>query len=214
MSAISAADRPPPRLQQVVDLGDELHVAVLDPVVHHLDVVPGPARAHVGDARLAVVGLCGDGAEDGGERVPRRARAARHDRWSVKRAFLAARHAGAHEVEAAGGELVRAPIGVDEEGVAAVNQDVARFEMRLEVRDDAVDGLARRDHDENPPRALQHDHQVGRAVGGRDGLALRRAVHERLRLGGVEIVADDWKPAALDVAREIRAHHPESDHTH
>ncbi len=91
MSAISAADRPPPRLQQVVDLGDELHVAVLDPVVHHLDVVPGPARAHVGDARLAVVGLCGDGAEDGGERVPRRARAARHDRWSVKRAFLAAR---------------------------------------------------------------------------------------------------------------------------
>jgi hypothetical protein len=27
-------------MQQVERLGDELHVAVLDPVVHHLDVVP------------------------------------------------------------------------------------------------------------------------------------------------------------------------------
>ena len=59
-------------MQQIVGFGDELHVAVLDAVVDHLHVVAGAARAHVGDARLAVVGLGGDGAEDRRERVPRR----------------------------------------------------------------------------------------------------------------------------------------------
>ena len=55
---------PAPRVQQVVGLGDELHVAVLDAVVHHLHVVARAARAHVVDARLAIVGLGGDRAED------------------------------------------------------------------------------------------------------------------------------------------------------
>ena len=59
-------------VQQVVGLGDELHVAVLDAVVHHLHVVAGAARAHVRDARLAVFGLGGDRAQDRRERVPRR----------------------------------------------------------------------------------------------------------------------------------------------
>ena len=56
--------------------------------------------------------------------------------------------------------------------------------------------------------------RFGGTVGGGDRLALRRTVHERLRLGRVEVVADDRKPAALDVAREVRAHHAEPDDSH
>ena len=52
-------------LEQVVGLGDELHVAVLDAVVDHLDEVAGAAGAAVGDAGLAVAGgLGGDLVED------------------------------------------------------------------------------------------------------------------------------------------------------
>ena len=40
--------------EQVVRLGDELHVGVLDAVVHHLDEVAGPVRADVRAARGAV----------------------------------------------------------------------------------------------------------------------------------------------------------------
>ena len=86
--------------------------------------------------------------------------------------------------------------------------------MWLQVRDDTVDGLPGRHHDENPPRPFEHRHQARRAVGGGHRLAFRRTVDKRLRLGRVEIVADDWKTAALDVAREVRPHHAEADHAH
>ena len=43
-----------PPLHQIVGLGDELHQAVLDPVVDHLHVVPGRTRSELGHAGLAV----------------------------------------------------------------------------------------------------------------------------------------------------------------
>ena len=41
-------------VQQVVSFGDELHVAVLDAVVHHLDEVPGAVGSDMGDARAGI----------------------------------------------------------------------------------------------------------------------------------------------------------------
>ena len=49
--------------QQVVGLGDQLHVGVLDAVVDHLHVVARAVGADVGAARLAV-DLGGDRGED------------------------------------------------------------------------------------------------------------------------------------------------------
>src|SRR5713226_5813911 len=42
------------RAQQVVTLGDQLYVGVLDPVVHHLHEVPGAVRPDVRAARNAI----------------------------------------------------------------------------------------------------------------------------------------------------------------
>ncbi len=84
---------------QVVGLGDELHVGVLDAVVDHLHEVAGAVGADVGHARLAL-GDRGDRAQDRPERLPRLGRAAGHDRGSVERALLAAGDAGADEVDA------------------------------------------------------------------------------------------------------------------
>ena len=54
-----------------------------------------------------------------------------------------------------GRELVGAPVGVGEVRVAAVDEDVAGLEVRLQVRDDAVDRLAGRHHDQDAPRPLE-----------------------------------------------------------
>ena len=41
-------------VQHVVDLGDDLHVAVLDAVVHHLHEMAGAVGTHVRDARAGI----------------------------------------------------------------------------------------------------------------------------------------------------------------
>jgi hypothetical protein len=49
----------------------------------------------------------------------------------VERALFTSAHAGA-DVENAGGlEFLAAPVGIDEEGVASVYEDVAGLEVRL-----------------------------------------------------------------------------------
>ncbi len=86
--------------QHVVRLGDELHVAVLDAVVHHLDEV---ARAVGSDVRHARprLGLRGDRLEHIGlMRSQASGDAARHERRTEPRALLAARDAHADEVQA------------------------------------------------------------------------------------------------------------------
>src|SRR5690606_837563 len=54
--------------QQVVGLGDELHVGIFDAVVHHLDEMSGAVGADVGAAGRAVGGFGRDVFEDRTER--------------------------------------------------------------------------------------------------------------------------------------------------
>ena len=133
MSAISAGDLAGAAADEVVGLGDELHVGVLDAVVDHLDEVAGAVGADVGHARLAL-GDRGDGLEDRAERLPRLGGAAGHDRRAVQRALLAAGDAGADEVDAGLAHRLLAADGVGEERVAAVDDDVARLEDLGELR--------------------------------------------------------------------------------
>ena len=78
-----------PLAQQVVRLGDELHVGVLDAVVHHLHEVAGAVGADVRAARHAV-DLGRDLLEDRAERLVGLLGAAGHDRRAEQRALLAA----------------------------------------------------------------------------------------------------------------------------
>ena len=105
-SCSSSFERPSAAVQHVVGLGDQLHVAVLDAVVHHLHVVPGAERTHVLHARHAIVGLRGHGQQDGRQRVVGLTLAAGHHARPPQRALLAAGHAHADEVKAVG---LRAP---------------------------------------------------------------------------------------------------------
>jgi hypothetical protein len=127
---------------------------------------------------------------------------------------LAARHAGAHEAEPGAGEIVGASVGVDEVGVAAVDQDVSLLQVRAQVRDHAVHGGAGRHHHQDAARPLEHLHQPLGTVHAGDRLALGRALEETFRLLGVEVVTRDREALALDVQGQVAAHHAEADHTH
>ena len=145
--------------QDRVGLADELHVAVLDAVVHHLHVVAGAVRAHVAAARLAL----GDGRDlrvDRRERLPAFVRTARHDARAFQRAFLPAAHADAEEVNALFLERLFAALRVGPERVAAVDDDVAGFEQRDELLDDRVHRRAGLDHDLRAARALQRGDEI------------------------------------------------------
>ena len=194
---------------QVVGLGDQLHVGVLDAVVDHLDEVACTIGAHVRHARLAL-GDRGDRRQDRPQCLPRLDAAARHDRRAVERALLTARDAGADEVDAALARRLLAADGVGEERVAAVDDDVAGLEHLDQLVDDgvgaqpaltmmiAVRGLASESASSStvaasrtPPRG---------APRGARGLR-RRAVVDR---DGVAL-------AAREVPGEVRPHHGETD---
>jgi hypothetical protein len=128
-SCSSSAVRPRPSLQQVVGFADQLHVAVLDAVVDHLDVVACAVFAHPVAAGCSVFDLGGDGLEDLLHVRPRGGIAAGHDGGAEARAFFAAGDAGADEENAFFGEILGAAVGIGEQRVAAVDDDVAGFEM-------------------------------------------------------------------------------------
>ena len=190
---------------EVVGLADELHVGVLDAVVHHLDEVAAAVGPDVGAARLAV-DLGGDRLEEGPERLVGLGGSARHDRRAVERALFAAGDARADEVESAGRHRGLAPDGVGVEGVAAVDDDVARLHRVGEFLDDRVGRVARLHHDEDPARTLECGHELGHRLGA-DEVAVAAVVFEqRVGLGDAAVVQRDRIPVTGEVACDVRTH--------
>src|SRR5690606_20411721 len=200
--------------QDVVRLGDELHVGVLDAVVHHLDEVAGAVRADVDTARLTVV-LGGDALQDRPEGLVGLGRAAGHDARPVERALLATGDAGADEVQADLAQRLLPAAGVLVVGVAAVDDDVALLQERDEGVDDRVGRTTGLDHDDHLAGALEAGdellqrrarHYLALLAVGRDVLVClgRRAVVQRhgvpvARKVPGDVAAHDGKPDDSDL---------------
>ena len=136
------------RLEDVVRLGDELHVAVLDSVVNHLDEVAGAAGSDVGGARAAV-GLRAHLGDDGLDDVVGRLGAAGHHGGAVPGALLAAADAHAEVEETLLLERLGAALGVLVPLVTAVDDDVAGLHVLREALDRGVHGGASLDEDDH-----------------------------------------------------------------
>jgi hypothetical protein len=124
---------------------------------------------------IASFGGAGDGlASRGAGRVPGAGRQLREDRIEVlDRCRLAANHQAVpslaapdtaagpdvHVMDALLRELLRAPDVVDVIGIAAVDEDVARHEMREKAADRRVHGRCR-DHQPDGSRRLQLRHEI------------------------------------------------------
>ena len=195
-----------PVAQQLVGLADELHIGVLDAVVHHLHEVPGAVGADVGAARHAV-DVRGDLLEQRAERLVGLGRAAGHDRRALQRALLAAGDAGADEVQPALADRLLAADGVGVERVAAVDDDVAFFHRVGELVDHGVGRIAGLDHDDHPARLLQCGKEFGDRLAA-DEVALRAVLlQQRIGLGDRAVVQRHGVAVVGEVAGEVRAHH-------
>ncbi len=210
-SCRASASRPATRLQQVVGLADELHVAVLDAVVDHLDVMAGPLGADPVAARRAVGRLGGDGLEDRLDVRPGRGVAAGHDRRAEQRPFLAAGDARADEQQPAVLERPGAPGRVGVMGVAAVDQDVARLEQRGDLLDHLIDGRAGLDHDHDLARPLQRGDQLLDGVAADDLFALGPAGEELVDPSAGAVEHGHGVAVALHVQDEVFAHDGQAD---
>jgi hypothetical protein len=144
-----------PGRKEMVGLGNELHVAVLDAVMDHLNEVARAAFADPVAAGNAIVDLRGDGLENGADVGPRFRRATGHEGRTVPRAFLAAGDAGADEENSFFLQLLVPAHRVRIMGIAAVDDDVALFEQRHETVDELVDRLARLDQEHDAARPFR-----------------------------------------------------------
>jgi len=133
-------------MHDVVCLGDELHVGILDAVVHHLDIVARASGADVGDTGVTVRPGC-NGGEDGLDHPVGLGLPPRHDGWSRQSSLFATRYPGADVVDAVLGEFAGTALGVAEERVAPVDDEVSWLQERLDLGDDLVHGVAGLDHD-------------------------------------------------------------------
>ena len=114
---------------QGVSLADELHVAIFDAVMHHLDVVSRAVRADIRTAGHAVH-LRGNLGEDGFNERVSLWRTAGHHRRSFERAFLTAGDTGADEENIAFGEFGMPTDSIHEIRVTAINNQITVGKVR------------------------------------------------------------------------------------
>ncbi len=198
------------RLENGVGLADELHVAVLDAVVHHFDVVTGAVGSHVTAAGLAL-GDSRDLRVDGSDRLPAFLRAAGHDGRALERALFTAADADAEEMNALLLEVLFAALGISPKGIATVDDDVARLEERDELLDHGVHRRTGLYHDLGLARTGEGGDKLFERASRDDVLPLRAASSEFFRDRRRPIIDADAKALAFHVENEILAHDGEAD---
>ena len=178
-------------VEQLEALGVRLHQAVLDAVVDHLHVVPGPARTEV---RVAALGSeRGEQRLGVGERV---LRSADHEAVPLLEAPDAAGDAAIEEAQSALLGLPGAADRVRVAAVAALDHEVARRQQTEQIGEGALGGLPGGEHQPDDARRIEGlDHRLQRV-----GVAQL----------GVEVVADDLVSGAAQAFADAAAHAPEA----
>jgi len=197
--------------QYIVSLADQLHVAVFDAVVNHLDVMAGTAFAHPVAAGHIAFHLRGDGLENILYERPRGGRTAGHDAGSLARAFLAAAHAGADVKQTFALAILCAAAGVIEQRVAAVNDDVAGREVRDELLDEFVHRLAGLDEHHHSARQLELGNHLSDGMCAEHFRALGLVREEVIHFFRGAVVGDDGEAVVVHVENEILAHDGQTD---
>jgi len=195
----------------IVRFGDQLHIAIFDSVMHHFYVVPGTTGADIGHTGTGA-GFRRDGGQHRFQFFPGIFRTARHEAWSPEGAFLAAGHTHAHEVEAEFRHLSRTTLGVGEERVATVDDDIAFLKVGSELLNDRVDGRSSLHQEDDSARPLQRVDEFLNGGGADNILALGALPQELLGAGRGAVVDNRRESVTLDVERKVLAHDGETNH--
>ena len=153
------------------------------------------------------IGASASHASRGSARHDRRARAARLPRRRTRRCRRS-------EIRPAPSSSERRSVSTKSELPPSIRMSPAS-RCGLQMRDDAVDRLARPAPSSGCAAAARAPPSAPAGCRRRRSpCALRRPSTNACVFVGVEVVAGDRKSLALDVAREVRAHHAEPDHSH
>ena len=137
--------------------------------------------------------------------------AAGHDGGAVARAFFAAGDAGADEENAFLGECFGAAVGIGEVRVAAVDDDVALFEVRQDGVDHLVDGVAGFDHQHDAARGLEQPAEFFDGMRADDIGAFRFIVEEVVDFGDGPVEDGHVVAVVIHIEDQILAHDGEAD---
>ena len=191
--------------QQLVGLADELHIGILDAVVHHLHEVARAVGADMSAARHTV-DMCGDLLQQRSQRFVGLLRAAGHDRRSVERALLATGDTGADEVQSTLRHGLLAPDGIGVERITAVDDDVAGLHRIGEFIDHRVGGLAGFHHDEHSAGALEGSEELPDGLRA-DEIAIAAVLgQKRVSLGHRPVVQGHGVTVPGEVTGDIGTH--------
>ena len=190
--------------QQIVGLADELHIGVLDTVVHHFYKMTGAVGADMGHTRFAIFGGAGrDRFEDGAEGAVRVGGAARHNRGAVQRALFTTRNTGAHKVQTACTHRSLPADCVGVERITAVDNDVARLKHLTKLINHRIRGVAGLHHDDRGAGSLQCGSELFEGVrGNKTGFGMRG--NQRVgAFGGAVVNCHGITVAGGEVASQI-----------
>jgi hypothetical protein len=141
-------------LQDIVRLGDQLHVSVLDTVVNHLDVVTGSTLTD--PITTGLTERLGSGLlEDFLDRGPSGGRTTGHQGRTVSGTLFTTGNTGSNKQETLGLEFLGPSDRIRVVRVSTVDDDVALFEERFELLDERVDGGSGLDEEDDLSGSLE-----------------------------------------------------------
>jgi hypothetical protein len=200
---------------ELIGFGDDLHVAILDAVVHHFDEVAGAVFTHpvaAGHAeRIPLGDPRRDRLEDRLDVRPGRGRAAGHQGWPMPRALLAAGDAAADIEQPLRLDISRPANRVLVVGVAAVDDNVARFQQQDQLFDEVVHRLPGFHQQHHAPRPLQRRHQLRQGMRADDGHPLGGARNKCIDHGGRAVVHGHGEAVVGHVQYQVLPHHGQAD---
>lgn len=88
-------------------------------------------------------------------------------------------------------------------GVTTVNDNVALFKVRLELRNEVVDGVTGLDKKDNATGSLEVGNELFDGVGTNDGFALSLVLKEMVDLGDGSVVGDNGVTVISGVKDQI-----------
>ncbi len=124
--------------QHRIGFGNQLHVAILDAVMNHLHIMASAISTDIGDTRLTVFSNRGNLLQNRSNKFIGFFLATRHDGRPFQSSLFTTGNTCTDKVKTFGRQFTVTTDGVLEEGVAAINDDVAFIEVRLKGIDGAV----------------------------------------------------------------------------
>ena len=138
----------------MIYLADQLHIAILNTIVHHLDIMASTLVTNPVAARLTIA-LRRNALEHIFDVGPSLFVATGHQTGAITSTLLTTGDAGADKADAFLSQVFAAAVGVGEVRVAAVNDDVTLLDVGQDRLDEVVNGLAGHDEKHDAARFLQ-----------------------------------------------------------